>query len=436
MTRFGLGGIILIIGWLMVMDCSATTHYVATNGAGVSPYTNWVNAATNIQDAVNVARTNAASKVVWVSNGVYYLTNQITIDSTVTVASVNGRNVTIVDGYNYPGKPVTNRCFSLTQNAALDGFTIRNGYSTNHSAGIYASTAIIRNCLVTANIASNSGALAGGIFISPGVVSNCDISSNVVYGASGGGVWMSGGSTSIIANCTIAGNILSAFGGSGEEKGAGIYVYGTNNVISNCMIYGNSITGGTAYGGGVCLHAGASIYNSLVCNNQGTLGGGINVYGSWAKVQNCTIVSNYGAVYGGLYIASLYPYTSYVKNVICYFNNCNAGNYSNFYFSGGTASTGFSYVVNSCIAPTSALPFSAGGYYYANNIQSNPYFVNKDSNDFRLSRSSPCVNAGTNEDWMNGAVDLDGHSRIDRFSGMVDMGCYEYLPQGFMFSAP
>jgi len=37
---------------------------------------------------------------------------------------------------------------------------------------------------------------------------------------------------------------------------------------------------------------------------------------------------------------------------------------------------------------------------------------------------------------MTGAVDLDGHSRIDRFSGVVDMGCYEYLPQGFMFSAP
>jgi len=24
----------------------------------------------------------------------------------------------------------------------------------------------------------------------------------------------------------------------------------------------------------------------------------------------------------------------------------------------------------------------------------------------------------------------------DRFFGIVDMGCYEYLPQGFMFSVP
>jgi len=37
---------------------------------------------------------------------------------------------------------------------------------------------------------------------------------------------------------------------------------------------------------------------------------------------------------------------------------------------------------------------------------------------------------------MNGAFDLDGHSRIDRFSGVVDMGCYEYLPAGTMYSVP
>jgi hypothetical protein len=34
---------------------------------------------------------------------------------------------------------------------------------------------------------------------------------------------------------------------------------------------------------------------------------------------------------------------------------------------------------------------------------------------------------------MSGALDLDGRSRIDRFSGIVDMGCYEYLPGGSMY---
>ena len=30
-------------------------------------------------------------------------------------------------------------------------------------------------------------------------------------------------------------------------------------------------------------------------------------------------------------------------------------------------------------------------------------------------------------------ADWDGRTRIDRFSGRVDMGCYEYLPKGMIF---
>jgi hypothetical protein len=41
-----------------------------------------------------------------------------------------------------------------------------------------------------------------------------------------------------------------------------------------------------------------------------------------------------------------------------------------------------------------------------------------------------------NQNWMTGAVDLDGHRRIGRFSGVVDMGCDEYLPQGMIISVP
>jgi hypothetical protein len=35
---------------------------------------------------------------------------------------------------------------------------------------------------------------------------------------------------------------------------------------------------------------------------------------------------------------------------------------------------------------------------------------------------------------MDGAVDLDGHQRLDPYSRIVDMGCYEYLPSGSMYS--
>jgi hypothetical protein len=97
--------------------------------------------------------------------------------------------------------------------------------------------------------------------------------------------------------------------------------------------------------------------------------------------------------------------------------------------------TGSYYIVNCCIAPTNAFKTNViTAYYYANNIESNPQFVNKDTGNWRLQRTSPCVNAGTNEDWMT--LDLDGHFRIDRLSRIVDIGCYEYFPQGTVFSIP
>ena len=57
-----------------------------------------------------------------------------------------------------------------------------------------------------------------------------------------------------------------------------------------------------------------------------------------------------------------------------------------------------------------------------------------EAGNYRLNRNSPCINAGANQPWMDGAVELDGRRRIDRFSGQVDMGCYEYVGAGTMFS--
>ena len=55
------------------------------------------------------------------------------------------------------------------------------------------------------------------------------------------------------------------------------------------------------------------------------------------------------------------------------------------------------------------------------------------TNNVRLQAGSPCINAGIKREWMTGALDLDGRTRIDRFSDKVDMGAYEYIPQGMLF---
>jgi hypothetical protein len=68
------------------------------------------------------------------------------------------------------------------------------------------------------------------------------------------------------------------------------------------------------------------------------------------------------------------------------------------------------------------------------NITNDPCLVNLAAGDYRLAPYSPCVNAGTNLPWLAEDVDLDGRTRIDRFSRLVDMGCYEHVPQGMILN--
>ncbi|MDP6525269.1 MAG: right-handed parallel beta-helix repeat-containing protein [Kiritimatiellia bacterium] len=71
------------------------------------------------------------------------------------------------------------------------------------------------------------------------------------------------------------------------------------------------------------------------------------------------------------------------------------------------------------------------------NTTNDPHFVNAGAGDYRLSPSSPCINAGLNMTWMAGAEDLDGNERI--IGVLVDMGAYEATlstERGIWITAP
>ena len=122
----------------LAVPALATTRYVnLDNPAPVSPFTNWLAAATNIQDAIDAA---SPGDLILVTNGIYKTGSRTAIDDTpcrivvnkpVTVRSVNGSGATAIEGYSIPGSFPWSlnsvRCAYLTNGAMLTGFTLTNG---------------------------------------------------------------------------------------------------------------------------------------------------------------------------------------------------------------------------------------------------------------------------------------------------------------------
>jgi len=247
----------------------AATHYVdLTSPSPTPPYSSWITAATNIQDAVDAAM---GGETVVINNGHYLLSSEIVVTNDITIESVNGPNSTIVDGQGAV------RCFNLGHAACIvSGLTITDGFG-GYGGGIFCldGTPVVTNCIIS----GNNALIGGGMYW--GAANNCTISGNL---ADEGGAMYYG----IANNCAITGNSASYGGGlvlstannctissntaSGDlgSSGAGM-VGGTAN---NCVISGNSASSGG--GGGMVVGRGAG----------GTVEGTAN---------NCTISSNTAA---------------------------------------------------------------------------------------------------------------------------------------------
>ncbi len=238
----------------------------------------------------------------------------------------------------------------------------------------------------------------------------------------------------IISNCQNYGIYIN-YGGtvkncilSGHKGSYAAGIYCRAGVIENCIISNNF----SVYSAAVNILNGSVIRNSLIIDNINvadylayTAGG---IYTVDSMVENCTITRNTGYYCGG--ISGLAP-LSRVRNSIIWGNISKIYPYYNFgvncrYFVDTAGLISFS---NSCIG---ILPASG-----SNNVISDPQFVDWANGDFRLLPSSPCINAGSNANWMAGTNDLDGNPRI--VGGRVDIGCYEYqigaLDCGFIASS-
>jgi hypothetical protein len=204
----------------------------------------------------------------------------------------------------------------------------------------------------------------------------------------GGGIYAY---SSVVDRCTVRGNWAVDDGGLTCARGS---------VANRCIIRSNT----ASYAAGVGCWSDCTVLNSLIAGNMATQGmyGGGEVGGiSGGSAWNCTIVGNSAeGEAGGASYCTLW------NSIVC-------GNTAPV----DTNSRNCTFIY-SCTTP---LPAGEG------NITNAPLFIAVAHGDYHLALGSPCIDVGTNLPWMATAVDLDGLPRIH--DGVVDMGCYEWIPE-------
>lgn len=421
----------------------AVTRFVWTNSPSPgSGYLTWQSAATNIQDAVNAA---SSGDLILVTNGVYAegssfagdMATRVAIAKAVTVRSVNGPVVTVIQGQGPMGAGAV-RCVYLAAGAALEGFTMTNGTtltSFSGSSGVgggvccgYSSTELsISNCVITGNSAYYLG---GGAYF--GTLRNCTLSQNSMGSSIGGG---GGAYGCTLYGCKLTGNVADSGGGVAQGNLYGCLLTGNtaksagggcnggtlydcvlssnrtsssgggscNSTLFRCRVIGNTATtngwGGGAYGG--------TLYSCAVSGNAAALGGG-GVASS--TLYGCTVTGNRvlkvfeAAANGGAACFGGGAYKSTLYNCVLYYNTTATPDGANY--------DDISTMSYCCTWP---LPSGVGNFTNAPGISAfdNPHLL----------PGSACIDAGWNT-YGGIATDVDGDARTN--GPAVDVGCDEF----------
>jgi predicted outer membrane repeat protein/parallel beta-helix repeat protein len=391
--------------------------------------------------------------------------------------------------YSENSRHVVTGSFAMT--AILDGFTIKGGYADgtdgsypfiNNGAGMYNEygSPTVVNCAFTGNVAvlydSEYGGQGAAMYnrYSNTAVDNCTFIGNRTDGA-GGGIF-NDRSSPTVRNCLFRDNedsgitFYSASNGSVtncafiENKagfgGAIDCIYDSNPDISNCSFLGNSamFNGGGIY---CYIECSPTVTSCVFSGNKAVVqyGGAISNYEMCNPViTNCTFSGNSAARLGGG-IYSQRDSNPIITNCIMWDDKAEWGGEEiamEYFSAGGSPPSGTAVTVSfSDVEGGAAAVYVDANCtlnWEAGNIDIAPCFVEPgywDANgvwlegDYRLSASSPCVDAGDNASVpadtydLDGdgdtaeaiPFDLDGSARIydgdNDGESVVDMGAYE-----------
>ena len=260
------------------------------------------------------------------------------------------------------------------------GFTIApaNGIRQAHQVANQNGWGLFADCIVT-NIGTTKDDVAIRQSTADCVISNC-----VFYGS------QSSGATGSAIQHWTAGQVLNCkffdCAGSNGRYGGAVTVGNAGSVVRDCLFV-NCVNTGTA--GAISFYGAGLVENCTIigCRSTGTLTGcgGINVFNSPGTVRNCIV---YGCE-----------------------NDAGPANIN--------ADKGI-VVEYTATAPL----FDGTGNIL---LSAMPKFADAANGDYSITAGTT-IDAGLNQSWMAYAPDLAGKARLQ--NGTVDMGAYEYDPEG------
>jgi hypothetical protein len=374
-------------------DAQGIVHVNKYVSGGNQTGNSWTNAAKELADALQAAKTNTNIKQIWVARGTYYPLSQVADDLCDTSLTDRDKSFLLVKDVQVYGGFVGNETF-LSQR----------------------------------NWANNTTVLSGDIGI---IGDNTDNCYRVVLSAGDVGTACLDGFTITDGNADAEYGYAIPTNGitTSRESGGGINITHSSPVLSNLIVTNNTAwsTGGGISNQGA-LQSGSSpiLTNVLIYNNKcpiahvASIGGGMYNSQSSPILTNVTITNNYaydGA--GGIHF-NHYSFPK-IRNCIINGNTSGSANMVDNIYEGFNSDIFYSH----CLI---------GGEPLGNGIilNSNPLFVDAANGDYRLTRNSSCLNVGNNSfyhpdsipDLSNVRTDLDGNPRIS--ANIIDLGVYEF----------
>ena len=375
--------------------------YVSASSANpVAPYLNWETAATNVQDAVDLAPAT-----VWVGDGLYPVrTRAISLTRPVRLRSANGPKMTTLKAMNA-------KAFELRHEAAsVEGFTLVGGVQA----------------------AASSTTDPAVFLMTAGTVTNCEIRANGV-GGNGSGlyfiplVYCSGGRLvdSVFSTGVLQGNIRENGALQLRLDGEALM---DRCVITNCIVRTEDIYGG--FNGFVRAGGASTVRNCLFADNRfesttSFAANGILLAAENATVENCTFADNFVCPKKGGALGIDSPGGLVTVRNCLFADNVpfeaagTVADYADAQFPTQARPT-FTY---SCSRQFAAADLKNG------NISADPLLRRKGRCPLMPKSNSPAVDFGCRLNWMDGAKDLLGNDRIRL--RIPDMGCYEAPQNGF-----